>query len=490
MLQILRDWERGTFIDLVFSFGNVVIGALSHSSHCCPATYFVAQYYQVLQQQPEFVHQFYSDASAMLRIDGSIRESAATMLQIHALITSLNYTGIEIRTAHALESWNGGVLVMVSGYVQVKGFDNKRKFVETFFLAPQEKGYFVLNDVFHFTDEEPTHHHPAVLLAQSHLDSKLNSPSAIPEPVPAYMVGGEIQAREFVAPADAKENDPVDSYTFPEKRLQQTFESENMLEENSVEKPNGSLKNTTSNAPDHQPATVEEPAGEPQKHTYASILRVAKGQSATPVTLQPSVNKNVPPASEWSHASQVPVQQSTVMSNSFERSEAETAEEIYEDEIRSVYVRNLLPTLSEAEIEEEFKNFGEIVPDGVVIRSRKDVGVCYAFVEFEDMAGVHNAIKAGSAVVGGRQVYIEERRPNSNIPFRSGRGRGRGRVGYPSDAPRGRFSSRSFGRGGNYDGADRDFNRPRGNGYHKPGPRQDRGFSGHQVSRNGLNQTD
>ncbi|KAJ6420958.1 hypothetical protein OIU84_028356 [Salix udensis] len=454
------------------------------------ATYFVAQYYQVLQQQPEFVHQFYSDASAMLRIDGSIRESAATMLQIHALTMSLNYTGIEIRTAHSLESWNGGVLVMVSGYVQVKGFDNKRKFVETFFLAPQEKGYFVLNDVFHFTDEEPTQHHPAVLLAQSHLDSKLNSPNAIPEPVPTYLVGGEIQAREFVAPADTKENDPVDSYTFPE-RLHQASQSENMLEENSVEKPNGLLKITTSNAPDRQPATVEEPAGEPQKHTYASILRVAKGQSATSVTLQPSVNKNVPPASEWNHASQVPAQQSTVMSNSFERSEAEIAEEIYEDEIRSVYVRNLLPTLSEAEIEEEFKNFGEIVPDGVVIRSRKDVGVCYAFVEFEDMAGVHNAVKAGSAIVGGRQVYIEERRPNSNIPFRSGRGRGRGRVGYPTDAPRGRFSSRSFGRGGNYDGVDRDYNRPRGNGYHKPGPpRQDRGFSGHQVSRNGPNETD
>lgn len=69
-------------------------------------------------------------------------------------------------------------------------------------------------------------------------------------------------------------------------------------------------------------------------------------------------------------------------------------------------------------------------------------------------------------------------------------GRGRGRVGYPTDAPRGRFSSRSFGRGGNYDGVDRDYNRPRGNGYHKPGPRQDRGFSGHQISRNGLNETD
>lgn len=90
--------------------------------------------------------------------------------------------------------------------------------------------------------------------------------------VPTYLVGGEIQAREFVAPADIKENDPVDSYTFPEKRLHQASQSENMLEENSVEKPNGSLKITTSNAPDRQPATVEEPAGEPQKHTYASIV--------------------------------------------------------------------------------------------------------------------------------------------------------------------------------------------------------------------------
>ncbi|CAK7327319.1 unnamed protein product [Dovyalis caffra] len=445
-------------------------------------TYFVAQYYQVLQQQPDFVYQFYSDASTMLRIDGSLRESAATMLQIHAVITSLNYSGIEIRTAHALESWNGGVLVMVSGSVQVKDFDNKRKFVETFFLAPQEKGYFVLNDVFHFIDEQPTHHHPAVVLAQSHLDSKLNAASAIPEPVPTYLMGREIQAREFVAPADAKENGPVDGYTFPEQSLQQASESENILQKNSVEEPNGSLQNTASTAQDYQPASVEEPAGEPLKHTYASILRVAKGQSATSVTPQPSVNKNVPTTSEWNHPPQPTVHQSTMMSNSFERSEAETVDEIYEDEIRSIYVRNLLPTTSEAEIEEEFKNFGEIVPDGVVIRSRKDVGVCYAFVEFEDMAGVHNAVKAGSAIVGGRQVYIEERRPNSNIPFRAGRGRGRGRGGYPTDVPRGRFSSRSFGRGGSYDGGDKDYNRPRGNGYYRPGPRQDRGFSGHQVS--------
>ena len=95
---------------------------------------------------------------------------------------SLSYTGIEIKTAHSLESWNGGVLVMVSGSVQIKDFSGKRKFVQTFFLAPQEKGYFVLNDIFHFIDDEPVHHHPAVLLAQSNLDSKLNASTTIPDP--------------------------------------------------------------------------------------------------------------------------------------------------------------------------------------------------------------------------------------------------------------------------------------------------------------------
>lgn len=103
-------------------------------------TYFVGQYYQVLQQQPEFVHQFYSDASTMRRIDGNTIETATAMLQIHTLIMSLNYTGIEIRTAHALESWNAGVLVMVSGSVQLKGFSSRRKFVQTFFSCTPGKG--------------------------------------------------------------------------------------------------------------------------------------------------------------------------------------------------------------------------------------------------------------------------------------------------------------------------------------------------------------
>ncbi|KAK4356950.1 hypothetical protein RND71_022560 [Anisodus tanguticus] len=66
------------------------------------------------------------------------------------------------------------------------------------------------------------------------------------------------------------------------------------------------------------------------------------------------------------------------------------------------------------EIEEEFKKFGKLKPDAVAIRTRKDIDVCHAFVEFEDVTGVQNAIEASTVQIGGHQLYIEGRRPNRN----------------------------------------------------------------------------
>lgn len=40
----------------------------------------MGQYYQVLQQQPDFAHQFYTDASNMIRVDGDSTESASALL--------------------------------------------------------------------------------------------------------------------------------------------------------------------------------------------------------------------------------------------------------------------------------------------------------------------------------------------------------------------------------------------------------------------------
>lgn len=43
-------------------------------------SYFVGQYYQVLRQQPSLVHQFYSDSSSMIRVDGDSTEAAQDLL--------------------------------------------------------------------------------------------------------------------------------------------------------------------------------------------------------------------------------------------------------------------------------------------------------------------------------------------------------------------------------------------------------------------------
>ena len=43
-------------------------------------------------------------------------------------------------------------------------------------------------------------------------------------------------------------------------------------------------------------------------------------------------------------------------------------------ESKSVYVGNVPSNVTEADLENEFKKFGQLIPEGVAIRSRK---VCY-----------------------------------------------------------------------------------------------------------------
>ncbi|GMP90563.1 hypothetical protein CsSME_00041630 [Camellia sinensis var. sinensis] len=441
-------------------------------------SYFVGQYYQVLQQKPDFAHQFYTDASTMIRVDGDSSESASAMLQIHSLIMSLNFTGIEIKTINSLESWTGGVLVVVSGSVKAKDFGGRRKFVQTFLLAPQEKGYFVLNDIFHLINEDVVHQHTVPTFSESKIDPQLPTSIPIPEPPAVSDYGLEAEASEFVNSVHIDEDDPVDEYSYEEQLQQQhqhqhqqqqqrqqqqqqeSPETDTVLEETPAEDSADFLQNVVEVVPDSS-HSVEEPVGEPPKFTYASILRAPKGQSVPPVVPRPSFTKSIPPPSEWHHVQPAAQQSKSVPESSFEAVEENTSLE--EGELKSVYVRNLPSSISAADIEQEFKTFGRIMPDGVFIRNRKDIGVCYAFVEFEDLQAVQNAIKASPLQLAGKQVYIEERRANSSGASRGGGRRGRGRASYQSEAPRGRFGGRSFGRGGNQDGGD--FNKFGGNGF-------------------------
>uniref|UniRef100_A0A453CEV9 RRM domain-containing protein n=1 Tax=Aegilops tauschii subsp. strangulata TaxID=200361 RepID=A0A453CEV9_AEGTS len=223
------------------------------------------------------------------------------------------------------------------------------------------------------------------------------------------------------------------------------------------------VKQDASLAPPHPPSPPtpeEEPVGEPPKQTYASVLRANAGQ----VIHSTLVNRAMTGTTESQLVGQtqpVPVQEK---SNLGTRRDVSVPED--EEEFLSVYVGNLSPATSVFDLEKVFQAFGRIKPDGVAIRSRKEAGVFFGFVEYENMSGIQNALDASPIELNGRLVHVEERRPGSGV-FRGGgryvlfctkrRGRGRGQYGGRYD---GDYAARSKGngyqrRGGHqYDGYD------------------------------------
>lgn len=372
----------------------------------------------------------------MTRVESDTEElTASTIMDIHSTLISLNYTGIEISKLKCQDSLNGSVLVMVSGYVKSRSFSSRRTFREVFFLAPQEQGrsYFVLNDIFELAEEVPVDQQPPPVPEIP--DTKVDS-----EVQPTHLGNPEEETMEYVNSVHIEEGSPVDKYSLPNEQ-QEEPETETVVEEAPVEKPPQPESHVDT---DTTAGPASEPVGGPSRLTYASILRASKAavepQRVRNSMLAPSEQRKVqtnatplnPSASSFSpEAAGAGVDEGPAQE---------------EEELTSVYVRNLPSHVTAQDLEKEFKNFGRIKPNGIFIRNRQDVAVCFAFVEFEDLVGVQNAVKASTIELLGRQIYIEERRASSNNVSRGGgvaRGRGRG-----------------------------NYNRARGNGYHQRGYEQ------------------
>ncbi|KAG6480279.1 hypothetical protein ZIOFF_063759 [Zingiber officinale] len=68
------------------------------------------------------------------------------------VLLSIGHVRANMNTVDSQESLSSGVTVLVAGYLI--GEDNvKRTFIRSFFLAPQDIGFFVLNDIFRFVEE-------------------------------------------------------------------------------------------------------------------------------------------------------------------------------------------------------------------------------------------------------------------------------------------------------------------------------------------------
>ncbi|KAJ3052644.1 hypothetical protein HK097_005921 [Rhizophlyctis rosea] len=117
---------------------------------------FVQEYYTFLNREPHKLHCFYNKNSSFSHgHEGDSPAQCHGQQEIHKRILELDFQDCKVLVSNieVMSSISGGVVVQVIGEMSNKG-EPSHKFAQTFFLAEQPNGYYVLNDIFRFLKED------------------------------------------------------------------------------------------------------------------------------------------------------------------------------------------------------------------------------------------------------------------------------------------------------------------------------------------------
>lgn len=322
-------------------------------------------------------------------MDAAADQTVRTQAGIHARFQQLGYRGkrCEVATVDSSHSIGGSVVVMVTGAIVGggqggHGDSERRAFTQTFVLAPQEGGYYVLNDIVRFVD--------AVV------------PAPPPAPRAAPPPQANVAAHEPPAAAAASPAPPAPAA--PPAPSAAAVILEQIGAAKKPEKPEPPAKTTA--APTAEVAKESE-----GPTTYASIAAKMRAAAAAkaPVAAKPS-----PAAAEHSGAAAEPKPPATASSAT---GASAGGEKMTHDPVTAVFVRNIPQSADEASIEAAFAKIGPIAT--VTIRTAKrqpDANDAtggapgrYAFVQFEKAESAQAAIEA-TVEMDGRALSVEEKR--------------------------------------------------------------------------------
>ncbi|PRQ25462.1 putative nucleotide-binding alpha-beta plait domain, NTF2-like domain-containing protein [Rosa chinensis] len=466
---------------------------------------FVLQYYHILEQSPEHVYRFYQDDSKFGRPeDNGMMKTVTTMDIINRKIVENGKLSANVVTVDAQESFNRGVFVLVTGFII--GKDNlRKKFTQSFFLAPQEKGgFYVLNDVFRYVDDSIHQNtdHGSVADVEPPLTSEHDPSfpdSRVSEPVTA--VSEDVTEEEVYNPLENGEVPiEVEEIPVPEVVDEIPDDSEVVTESGysapvvamvESEKPASVVDDAKYSATvvaeaGHSAPVVAESvhsapvvvgsspkSEEVPKKSYASIVKVMK-ESALPFSTPAHAAVRAIPKPQEQRVIAAPQPASvseTVVSSTNAKEDGNQPEA--EVEGHSIYIKGLPFNATPALIENEFKKFGPIKNGGVQVRTQKGFG--FGFVEFEDASAVQSALEASPIMINGRQVVVEEKRSTSRGGNRGRFSTGRG-SGYRNEGSNG---YRNEGANGyRNDGPNAGYRNDAPNGYRSEGPRGRGGYGG------------
>ncbi|KAM1483560.1 hypothetical protein ACFX15_034801 [Malus domestica] len=415
---------------------------------------FVLQYYNILEQSPELVHRFYQDISKLGRPgDDGIMSITTTMEEINKKILDYGELSANIKTVDAQESYNGGVFVLVTGYVEDSNPEN------------EDNGLVVDVEV-----EPPiTPKHDATALQDNHVPEPVISVSedVVKEELFKPSENGVVSVEEKEVPEPEVVNEIPDDSQVVNKVEAESFTKVEAESKPKVEVESNSKVEAESNS------KVEAP-----KKSYASILKSMK-EGTVPFST-PAPVRSVPKKQENQVATapiSAPVSETVSSTNARENGNLEP-----EAEGHSIYIKGLPMDCTNTVIETEFKKFGQIKKNGVQVRMLR--GFCFGFVEFEAASSVQSAMEASPIEISGQQVYVEEKRSTRGRGRFSGKGNGNG---YRTEGPRGRGGyggGRAYGRG-DFNGGRGDFKSDYGSRSSNRGGSLGRGGDGYQRSDNG-----
>ncbi|XP_041992566.1 nuclear transport factor 2-like isoform X1 [Salvia splendens] len=370
---------------------------------------FAEQYYQFLLHSPEQVYRFYGDTSILSRPDlnGRMR-TVTTKNRINDEICNLDYKNYkaEIKSADSQNSFKKGVMVLVTGCLIGKD-DMERKFVQTFFLAPQETGYYVLNDVLRYVEEITSDGLSEVATVTD--DTPSSALTQDPEPAQVIDPPKEenITYAAGIKIAEEKENDQV-------------------IEERAASHP-------------REIVVAAESLEDSPNRSYASIATAQTKKGPTKVYVPPTARVA---STKTEKQSVIPVAEASVS----EACATVNAPEIdyAQDEVEghSIYIRDLPLDVTVAQLEAEFAKFGPIKQNGVHVCSKELQGFCFGFIDFQEFSSVQSAIKASPITIGYLKATVEISRTTARV------GSGRGRF----SSPRGGFRNENFRGRGNFSG--------------------------------------
>ncbi|XP_031268183.1 nuclear transport factor 2-like isoform X2 [Pistacia vera] len=363
---------------------------------------FVEQYYSILCKSPDNVHRFYQESSMLSRPDPSSAMTLVTTIKgINDKILSMDYQNfkVQIFSADAQASYNKGLIVLVTGCLVAK--DNlRRKFTQSFFLAPQDKGYFVLNDVFRYVDEnhEMEDKEESKGVENNKADESAPAAPLAADPEPIFAPNNH--AVNHNSPTPANED------TENSKEASHPLDNGKVLVAEKVVVPEHPIVSSQNDAPPVTKTPASKTQDEVPKKSFASVVHdLKKSNSPFNVVLR------VPPVKfvEQSRVTAAAAIETAPNSNSSVDKNNNNAVKGH-----SIFVGNLPDTATVGQLKVVFEQFGPIKPDGIQVRSQKQTGNCFGFVEFESASSVQSVLKASPISIGNRRASIEVKRGNSD----------------------------------------------------------------------------